>query len=114
MIESHSNKIDILLNKSKHYLNTTYTLSKYRAIEKIAGWIPSIVSSLVVNIVLVLFIIMLSIGLAFYIGEVLEKLYFGFFIVAGFYFIAWLVLYSFLKKWIEKPISNKLISKMLE
>jgi hypothetical protein len=43
----------------------------------------------------------------------LGRLYYGFFIVSGFYILVALLLYAFRSTWLKKPIQDKLVRKML-
>jgi hypothetical protein len=58
--------------------------------------------------------ITLNLGLAWYVGELLGKIYLGFFVVAAFDLIVGIVFYFFLHKWINKPVSDSIISQALQ
>jgi hypothetical protein len=55
----------------------------------------------------------LNIGLGLYIGELLGQYYLGFLIVSVFYLVVAIVLYAFKVKFIETPLSNIIITKLL-
>jgi len=61
----------------------------------------------------VLFSLFLNIGIAILIGEYLGKLYFGFFIMAGFYLAVGFLFIVFQQEWIKNPVSNFMIRKIL-
>jgi hypothetical protein len=54
------------------------------------------------------------VGIALLLGDWLGKLYYGFFIVAAFYLIAGLVLYSLREKWLKSPIANSMIKNLMD
>ena len=67
-----------------------------------------------VIIMLSLFALVFNIGIALLIGELMGKIYYGFFIVAAFYLLAGLVLHLFLYKWIKKPLGDLIIKQALQ
>jgi hypothetical protein len=73
-----------------------------------------LVPRLSVIIMISLFALVLNIGIALLLGELLGKSYYGFFIVAGFYLVAGIILHFFLHKWIKKPISDLIIKQALQ
>ena len=72
------------------------------------------VAQLALAIVVILFVLTANIGIALWIGEVLGKSYYGFFVVAGFYVLAGLIIYNSRHQWIKDPVSNAVISQMLK
>ncbi|HLP19907.1 MAG TPA: hypothetical protein VK174_06380, partial [Chitinophagales bacterium] len=67
-----------------------------------------------VIVMLSLFALVFNIGVALWLGEVLGKSYYGFFIVAGFYLLTGVVLHFFLRSWIKKPVSDLIITQALQ
>jgi hypothetical protein len=67
-----------------------------------------------VIIMIALFILVCSVGIALFLGEQLGKIYYGFFIVAGLYLVAGIVMHFFMRAWIKKPISNSIIKQTLQ
>jgi hypothetical protein len=61
-----------------------------------------------------MFALVLNIGVALWLGELLGKNYYGFFIVAAFYLFTGMVLHFFLHNWIKKPVSNLIITQVLQ
>jgi len=62
--------------------------------------------------VVALFVFILSIGLALWIGEILGKTYFGFFVVGGGYAVIAIVLSFFRHQWLKFPISDAIITQI--
>jgi len=60
-----------------------------------------------------LFAIAVYFGFAMWIGDLLGKSYYGFFCVAGFYFIVGCVLLFVMKNAIKTKVGNSIIIKML-
>ena len=55
-----------------------------------------------------------NLGVAFWLGEMLGKIFYGFFIVAAFYLLMMTVVYFFMYKWLKKVIGNFIIKQLLK
>lgn len=113
-MESSKNLIELLLSKIEEYGLTTYELTKLKLLKNTVVIVPSLLSRLIVVLVFFTFILILSIGIAFFLGDLLGKIYYGFFIIALFYLIAGFVFHFFLHKWIKKPVGNIIIKEILQ
>jgi len=113
-METTSQIIESLFEKAEAYGKTTYELSKFKALGTTAIVVTSLVSRLSVVLMMSMFALVLNIGIALLLGELLGNAYFGFFIVAAFYLVAGIVLYFFLHKWISKPISDLIITQAFQ
>ncbi|MDB5284384.1 MAG: hypothetical protein JWO06_3459 [Bacteroidota bacterium] len=106
--------IKSLFEKGEVYTKTTIELAKLKSLETTTHVVTSLVSRLTVIIMVALFALVLNIGVALLLGELLGKSYYGFFIVAAFYLALGIVFHFFLHKWIKKPISDLIISQALQ
>ena len=106
--------VEMLFQKAEYYGKTTVALFKLKAINKSADIVSSLASRVIISIVVLMFLLFLNVGIALWIGDKTDTLYLGFFIVAGAYLIIALLFYIFRYKWIEKPVSNRFINKLLE
>jgi len=113
-METSKSLVELLFEKIEDYGNTTYELTKLKLIKTTSIAVPSLLSKLIVVLVIYTFILILSIGIALFLGELLGKLYYGFFIIAVFYFVVGVLLYFFLHKWIKKSIGNFIIKQTLQ
>jgi hypothetical protein len=113
-MESPANLIESLVERAEVYGKTTYELSKLKLLETTTHVVTSAVSRLGVIIMFSLFVLVLSIGIALLLGDLLGKSYYGFFIIAAFYFFAAILFHFFLRKWIKKPISDSIIKEALQ
>lgn len=112
-MENLSGSVELLFKKTGDYVDTRIDLFKLKAIDKSSDVVSSLLSRVIIFLILSFFLILLSIGIALVIGEMLGKDYYGFFIVAGFYGIIGLVFYSFRNKWLKAPISDRVIKRLL-
>lgn len=113
-MENNASTIEMLFERAEDYTRTTVELAKLNAVDKTADVMSSLLSRLTVSIVFVLFAFLANIGLSLWIGELLGKVYYGFFIVSSVYLIVAIVLYLFKDQWLKMPLSNFIIVKMLK
>lgn len=113
-MEDKTTTIETLLERAADYGKTSYELVKLKAIEKTSDIISSLLSQSVVLIMFLSCMLFLNMGLAFWLGQILGEIYFGFFIVAGFYAIAVVVIHFFMRKWLKKQIGNTFIKQLLK
>ena len=106
--------IENLIEKGEQYGKTTLELLKLKTLDKSADVISNLVSWLIVVIFAVLFFLILNIGIALWIGELLGKTYYGFFVVAGFYALLALIFGIFRKQIVKNPVNNSIIEQVLE
>jgi hypothetical protein len=113
-MDEQSGLIESLIEKGEQYGKTTLELLKLKTIDKSADVASNLVSWLLVLIFAVLFFLILNIGVALWLGEVLGKSYYGFFVVSGFYALLALVFGIFRKQLIKEPLNNSIIEQALE
>ena len=113
-MEASSGSAELLFDSLETYSKTTIELAKLKALEALSKGIAALFARLGVVVMLLLFVVLLSIGVAMLLGDLLGKPYYGFFIVAGFYLIAGLLSHFFLYQWIKAPIGNTLINQVLQ
>ena len=111
-MEEKESLIETLFEKLEAYAKINLDLFRLKAINISADMVSSIVSKLVVFVVVILIVISLNTGLAFWIGDMLGKTYYGFFIVSAFYVLVALVLH-FVPGIVKSPVNDSLILKML-
>jgi phosphoglycerol transferase MdoB-like AlkP superfamily enzyme len=113
-MEKQASIVEALYERVEAYSKTTLELSKLKALNTTTHVVTTMISRLSVIIMLALFALVLNIGIALWLGELLGKNYYGFFIVALFYLIAAIVLHFFLHNWIKKPVSDLIITQALQ
>jgi len=113
-METTANSIESLFEKAEAYGKTTYELSKLKLLETTNIVVTSLIAKLSVIIMISMFSFVLSIAISLWLGDLLGKVYYGFFIVAGFYLIVGIVLHFSLHSWVRKPISELIIKQALQ
>jgi hypothetical protein len=104
----------LLIEKAVDYGKTGFELVKLRSVEKASDVVSSIIPPSVVLILISSFVLFLSLGLSFWVGDVLGKVYYGLLIMAGFYGICGFVLHFFMNKWLKRVIGNYFIKMVLK
>ena len=113
-MDEQSGLIESLIEKGEQYGKTTLELLKLKTLDKSADVASNLVSWLIVLIFAVLFFLILNIGVALWLGEILGKTYYGFFAIAGFYGLLALIFGVFRKQLIKEPLNNSIIEQVLE
>jgi hypothetical protein len=113
-MEPESNIINELIEKTVEYGKSSLELAKLKALDKISDVVSSLMAQSVVIAILFSFMLFLNLGLALWIGKILGEIYYGFFVVAGFYCITAILIYFFMLKWIKKCVGNTVIKHVLK
>jgi hypothetical protein len=112
-MEDNTKLIESLLERALDYGKTSYELVKLKALDKTTDVVSTAVPHIVVFILILLFLLFFNLGLAFWLGEILGKIYFGFFAIAAFYAIAALVLHFVMHKRLKVIIGNIFVKQVL-
>ncbi len=112
-MEDKSNLAETLFERTEEYVKTSFELLKLKVLEKISDIVSSVISRLILTIFIVLCLLMLSIGVSLWLGEMLNKIYYGFFIVAAFYAVAGIIIHFIIYNSIKKRIINSIIKNAL-
>ena len=113
-MEDNAKLFESLLEKATEYGKTSYELVKLKALDKTSDVVSSFIPHSVVFVLIASFMLFLNLGLAFWLGEILGKTVYGFFVVAAFYVITGIVLHFFMHKWLKKLICNYIIKQVLK
>lgn len=113
-IEERKELIEDLFEKTEEYIKTNIELAKAKAAVKIGDIVGSVVTQLAVALFGYLFLLMLSIGVALWMGELLDRIYLGFMIVAGFYALLTCIIIVFKKPLIKNPIGNAILTQFMK
>jgi hypothetical protein len=113
-MEDNAKPIESLLEKAAEYGKTSFELVKLKALDKTSDVVSSFIPHSVFFVLIASFMLFINLGLAFWLGEILGKAYFGFFVVAAFYGIIGIILHFFMHKRIKKLISNYIIKRVLK
>lgn len=113
-MEENTKLLESLLERATEYGKTSFELVKLKTIDKTTDVVSSMVPHSVVFVLIASFLIFLNLGIAFWLGELLGRIYYGFFVVAAFYILAGVVIHFFMHKWIKKVVGNYFIKRLLK
>lgn len=105
--------IETLFNKVEDYSKTSIELLKLNTIDKTADLVSTLLTQMILFVVSMVFILLCSIGVAFWLGTYFDSIAIGFFIVGGFYLVVTLLFFS-IRKGIKAPIRQLIISNLTE
>ena len=106
--------VEMLVDKVEQYVKTSAELYKLKAIDKGTDVFTSIVSRLVIFAIIALFFLLITLGLCYYLAEILGKTYYGFFAVAGIYIVIGGILFIFRKSWLETPLNDFIVKQVFK
>lgn len=113
-MEENANLLELLLERATDYGKTSVELVKLKAIDKTTDLVSSIIPLSVFILLISASLLFLNLGIAFWLGEILGKVFYGFFIVAAFYIIMGLIIRVFLNKWIKRLVGDYFIKRILK
>ncbi len=112
-MENNENIIESLFEKASEYGKTSFELIKLRALEKTSHVGASIVTHSFVMIIAGTLALFVNLGIAFWLGEILGKLFYGFFAVAACYFVIFMLFLLFSRP-IKRCVQNYFIKLVLK
>jgi hypothetical protein len=113
-MEDNTKLLESLLEKASDYGKTSLELVKLKSIDKTADVVSTIVPHSVVFVLTASFMLFLNLGLALWLGDILGKMFYGFFVVAAFYILTGLIIHFFMHNWIKKLVGNYFIKHVLK
>ena len=105
--------LEILLEKIEEFGRTNIELYKLKAIDKATDVFASLATRIAIFTIIALFFLLITLGLSFYLGEVFGKIHYGFFAVAGFYFLIAIIMFLF-RKSLSESFNNYLIHQIFK
>lgn len=113
-MEDNTKSIETLIERVTDFSITSYELAKLKTLDKSSDVTSSMIPHSIVFVLFASFMLFANFGLAFWLGELLGNTYYGFFVVAGFYMVAGLVLHFFFHKRLKNLIWNSIIKQVLK
>jgi hypothetical protein len=113
-MEDNTKLIESLLERVVDYGKTTFELEKLKALDKSSDIASSLLPHSAVFLLIASFLLCINLGLALWLGEILGRTFYGFFVVGAFYGIIAIVLHFFMHKWFKKIIRNYIIKQALK
>lgn len=102
-----------LIEKIKVYISLRGRLAVLSTVEKVAELYAASVSKLLLAFCFIMALIFASLGCALWLNEIYNSTWIGFCMLAGFYFFLFFILWLIKSKWIEEPLMDQMVQKML-
>jgi len=112
--DENQNILSSLLDSIEEYGNTTFDLAKLKGLDKASDMAASFLSRVTAFISYMTLILLASMGLAFWLGSVLGRIWYGFFIVAAFYGLVGLFVSLFMHKGLKRIFADMIINITLK
>lgn len=109
----HTQQFESLLEKATDYGKISFELVKLKAVDKISDGVSSLIPNTISLVLILIFTLFLNIGLAFWLGEILGKIYLGFIVTSAFYLLLGLIFHFALHKSIKNKIQKYIINLAL-
>ena len=106
--------VEMLIDKIEQYCKTSIELFRLKAIDKGTDVFASVAARFIILIVVTLFFLFFTIGLALYLGDIMGKMYFGFFAVSAFYIVIAIILFIIRKPYLEDTFNNYLVNEIFK
>lgn len=113
-MEDNTKLIESLLDRTVEYGKASFELVKLKALDKTSDAVSSLIPNIIVLVLTAVFMLFLNLGLALWLGEILGRIFYGFFVVGAFYGLAGIVLHFFMHKWLKTTVSNFIIKQVLK
>jgi hypothetical protein len=114
IMDDNSNVFEPLLEKATEYGKTSYELIKLKAVERTSDVVSAFIPHTIVFVLVITFLLFLNVGVAIWLGDLLGKLYYGFFAVSAFYILIGIVIHFFLYKWLKRLISDYIVKQVFK
>jgi fatty acid desaturase len=114
IMDDKGNVFESLLEKVSEYGKTSYELVKLKAVDRTSDVVSSIVPHTIVFVLLVTFVLFLNLGVALWLGDILGKIFYGFFVVSAFYILSAIVMHFFMHKWLKRLITDYFVKQVLK
>jgi hypothetical protein len=98
----------------EEYGKTSFELFKLKRLDKASDIAGTVISRIAAIIAFITFLLMASFGTAFWLGAVLGRIWYGFFVVAAFYGVLGLIVYFFLHKGLKRIFADMMINQTLK
>jgi hypothetical protein len=107
-------RADDLIEHAGDYIHTYYKLGLLKVTEKSTAAGSAVIAGFLLAILSIFFILFVGLGLAWWIGSMLESIIAGYFIVAGIYLLIMICVLMMRKKIIDPFLRNFLVKKIYE
>jgi hypothetical protein len=105
-MQTVTDHLEDLVVKAAELADTKISIWKLKAADKVSNSVSSLITFIILLLLIALAVIVISFGLAIYLGHQFGNTSYGFFAVGGFYALAGLIIYFARGSLIGKPVRN--------
>jgi len=113
-MDEKENVLSSLLDSVEEYGKTNLQLIKLKGLDKASDLAAGVISRIPAIIAYLTFFFMACVGVAFWLGAVLGRIWYGFFVVAAFYGLLGLLAYFFMHKGLKRIFADMIIHQTLK
>jgi len=107
-------KAEEFVDHIKEYVNNRIAAVKLSAAERSSKILSNLVAMAIVAAIMFLFVIFLSLAIAYSVSDVIGPMYSGFLVVAGIWFLVALLVWTNRERMLRLPIMNKMLHQMFK
>lgn len=112
--EERSGLLESLLDKATDYGVASIELVRLKAADMTTDIVSSFIPFSLVVLLAASFLLFLNLGIALWLGDLLGKVFYGFFVVAAFYILSVIIIHFFMNKRIKRLVGNYFIKHVLK
>jgi hypothetical protein len=113
-LDEDENVLSSLLDSVEDYSKTNLELIKLKGLDKASDMAGGFISRLIAITIGLTFLLMASIGVAFWLGDVLGRIWYGFFVVAAFYGLLGLIIYFIMHNGLKRAFADMIIHNTIK
>ena len=113
-MEDYARQFETLLERVAEYFKTTVELVKLKIVEKISDLGASLIPKVFIIGILTFSLLFLNVGLALWLGTLLENVCFGFLAVGAFHALLAIVFRLFFHNVLKRAVSRQIIKELLK
>lgn len=113
-MQSTVDHIQEIVGQAKELIEVKAELIKLKAAAKLSATASTVISIVAIFIVGGLAITVLSVGIAYKLGIMMDNISYGFFCVGGFYILMTILIIIFRKQLLIKPLANLFVDKIIK
>jgi hypothetical protein len=108
------NQVEELFKEFKDYVSLRIEITQLKYSSKTSLVTSSVLTYMLISMVIFFFVLVLTIGIALWMGNQLGEWYLGFLIMAGIYLLIGIVIFTFRNRWIRIPLNNLIIKEIFD
>jgi hypothetical protein len=113
-MEEKAKIIETLIEEATEYGKTSIELIKLKSLDKVSDVVSSFLPLVLVFFLFSTFLLLINLGLAIWLGEILGEISYGFFAVGAFYGILAILIRLIMHSWLKTMFRSYIIKLLLK